>query len=366
MAGFLNALSFLAPVGQTLGPAMQIGARQAQAEDQRQKSQNAFGKLLDNLGPEYEPFRQWFKAGGAPHDVMAGIGGPIGERLQQQHKTELTNQILSDPKLSPAEKNQRLFENNLISGESFMKTLTATQPQQKVTGNFNDFLALKGLTLDDFNKKSPAEKQALLPEFEQFKWKQTGGGAGGDDIEWKSLFNPKTGNIELTAVPKHARPGTIAGLGAPRAGSSAQAEVTTAQTNLQDIGQTLKSIKGGISSVPMWATVYKMRAGLPVDANDSRLLGQVSTLQTSLVGLVMRSWGSRNAQAAKDFIDLHVPKPGDSPALINQKVQEWTRPGGYLDLYRGMSGMVSESELQQRSGLTGGGDNSEDGWENPP
>lgn len=90
MGGFLNALSFLAPVGETLGGAMQQG----QQRQEREASQQAFGKLLEGLGPEYEPFRQYYKAGGTPHDVSAAISGPIGAQLRQQATAGQVNKIL--------------------------------------------------------------------------------------------------------------------------------------------------------------------------------------------------------------------------------------------------------------------------------
>lgn len=88
MAGFLSALI---PVAQTLGPEMQIGAREAQ----RQSSTDAYGKLLDQLGPEAEPFRQYFKAGGTPAEVSAAMGGEIGQELRQKHAITRMSEIMS-------------------------------------------------------------------------------------------------------------------------------------------------------------------------------------------------------------------------------------------------------------------------------
>lgn len=87
MAGFLSALI---PVAQTLGPEMQIGAREAQ----RQSSQDAFGKLLDQLGPEAEPFRQYFKAGGTPAQVSSAMGGTIGQEIQQKYSVHRMGEIM--------------------------------------------------------------------------------------------------------------------------------------------------------------------------------------------------------------------------------------------------------------------------------
>lgn len=92
MAGFLSALI---PVAQTLGPEMQIGAREAQ----RQSSTDAYGKLLDQLGPEAEPFRQYFKAGGTPAQVSAAMGGEIGQELRQKHAITRMSEIMEGPDL---------------------------------------------------------------------------------------------------------------------------------------------------------------------------------------------------------------------------------------------------------------------------
>lgn len=93
MAGFLSALSLGIPIAQTLGPEMQIGAREAQ----RQSSSDAFGKLLDQLGPDAEPFRQYFKAGGTPSQVSSAMGGEIGQELRQKHAVTRMSEIMEGP-----------------------------------------------------------------------------------------------------------------------------------------------------------------------------------------------------------------------------------------------------------------------------
>jgi hypothetical protein len=55
----------------------------------------------------------------------------------------------------------------------------------------------------------------------------------------------------------------------------------------------------------------------------------------------MRSWGTRNVAAAAEVIRLHVPKPEDSPDLINQKIDWWQRVG--LNQYKTMLGAAPGS-----------------------
>jgi len=356
MAGFLSALSYLAPIGQTLGPQMQIGARQAELEQQR----TAFGKMLDQLGPEYEPFRQYYKAGGTPHEVSAAIGGPIGEQLRQQHTSSEINRIMNDPTLSPAQRNQQLFASNLISGESFMKSLTT--PEAKTSANMRDFLAFHGLTMEDFQKKPDAEKKALQDQFEQFVHPKTAG--AGDAIEWKPLYDEKTGQYNLTAIPKAAPVGTIIGQMGPKGGGANPVqEMAATKFGFNQLSSMIDKLPSG-QKIPTWGEVVKMRAGLPLTNQMVALVGQMSVIGTNLTGLVARAWGTRNIGAVQDFIRLHTPQAGDSPALAKQKLEEWTRPGGYLDQYGIMIGTVPQSGPPMGGGGAPGGPPND--WENTP
>src|SRR5215471_2563399 len=111
MAGFLSALSFAAPIGQTLGPAMQIGAREAQ----RQSAEDAYRKVLDQElpnDPSFNAIRQYSKLA-SPHDTAAILGGDLGKRAWEKYQTARANEIWNQKKpdgtdYSDIEKYQRL------------------------------------------------------------------------------------------------------------------------------------------------------------------------------------------------------------------------------------------------------------------
>jgi hypothetical protein len=124
MAGFLSALSFAAPIGQTLGPALQIGAR----EQQRQSSEDAFRKMVDQelpTGSDYDAIRQYAKVA-SPHDVMAALGGDIGKRIEQKYLTQKAGEIWNEKKpdgteYSDTEKYQRLAIAGVIPWDKFFE-----------------------------------------------------------------------------------------------------------------------------------------------------------------------------------------------------------------------------------------------------
>ena len=94
MAGFLSALSLGIPIAQTLGPEMQIGAREAQ----RQSSEAAFDKLLDQAGgPELDPFREYRKAGATPSQTTSAMSGDIGKMIQQKFSVHRMGEIMGGP-----------------------------------------------------------------------------------------------------------------------------------------------------------------------------------------------------------------------------------------------------------------------------
>jgi hypothetical protein len=94
IAGFLSALSLGIPIAQTLGPEMQIGAREAQ----RQSSEAAFDKLLEDAGgPELDPFREYRKAGATPAQTTSAMSGEIGKGIQQKYSVHRMNEIMQGP-----------------------------------------------------------------------------------------------------------------------------------------------------------------------------------------------------------------------------------------------------------------------------
>src|SRR5215831_9749543 len=117
MAGFLNALSFAIPVGQTLGPAMQIGAR----ERQRQSAEDAYRNMLDQElpnDPSFNAIRQYAKVA-SPHDTAAVLGGDLGKNAYEKYQSARAQQIWNEKKpdgteYSDAEKIQRLAVANII------------------------------------------------------------------------------------------------------------------------------------------------------------------------------------------------------------------------------------------------------------
>ena len=124
MAGFLSALSFAAPIGQTLGPALQIGAREAQ----RQSSDDAFRKMVDQelpTGSDYDAIRQYAKVA-SPHDVMSALSGDIGKRIEQKYVTQKASEIWNEKKpdgteYTDTEKYQRLAVAGVIPWDKFLE-----------------------------------------------------------------------------------------------------------------------------------------------------------------------------------------------------------------------------------------------------
>jgi hypothetical protein len=112
MGGFLGALapalSFMAPVGETLGP---IISRSANQQSQRQFAQN----LLDQSGPEYSVFADALRNNPNldPNYLIQSMGGPLGQATQEQYTT---NQLQQIQKANPTWTPQQVLEQALIQG----------------------------------------------------------------------------------------------------------------------------------------------------------------------------------------------------------------------------------------------------------
>jgi len=344
MAGFLNALSFMAPVGQTLGPAMQIGARQAELDQQK----NAFGKLLDTLGPEYEPFRQYFKAGGTPHEVSAAMGGPIGQRLQQQYQTQQWKDFVGPGGVSglTPDKIWEGVSRGIFTPEEAIKyqgDLLKNQLEQrkldeggmlKTDPKFGTFMALHGITTPDQLRQieqDPDKMKALQPEYEQFA------GVGSGSTKLIRDYDPNTGEETWKYVPKSLPAGEIAGHVRPPVGGNPIAVMRSAEMGMHRLQNLMKPI--GDSNVPMLLPAEMMKRG--VKPSDEYMAAQTQIGQTfaTLSTMIMRAGGFRNPQVAQEWMNTHVPKATDSPAMVNSKLKEWFDPGGLLDQYREMLGM---------------------------
>ena len=168
------------------------------------------------------------------------------------------------------------------------------------------------------------------------------GGAG--DTTLKQVYHPETGKTLWEYVPKTGAVGASAGEVRPPMGANAIADADATSQGLSALQADIKSLKftPGQSRLPSWLTVMRQKAGFAAD--DPRLtdmLAQVSVINTTLTGMVMRSWGTRNVAAAAEVIRLHVPKPEDSPDLINQKIDWWQRVG--LNQYKTMLGAAPGS-----------------------
>ena len=176
---------------------------------------------------------------------------------------------------------------------------------------------------------------------------------GASETELKQIYDPKTGKTRWTYEPKTGAAGTSIGEVRPPMGANAIADADATSMGLHDLKQNIKSLKLAPTqaALPNWATVLRQKAGFAAsDQKVTDMLAQVSIINATLTGLVMRSWGSRNPTAAQEVIDLHVPKPTDSPSLINQKIDWWMRKGGGLDQYKLMMGAESLGTIPSESG----------------
>ena len=81
MAGFL---SFLAPIGESLGGTLQL-RQQQQGQD---ASRKAFGDILAQYGDQYAPLQHALEAG-APMSDVAAMSPLIQQHYQQQRMKEI-------------------------------------------------------------------------------------------------------------------------------------------------------------------------------------------------------------------------------------------------------------------------------------
>ncbi len=165
-----------------------------------------------------------------------------------------------------------------------------------------------------------------------------------DETELKQVYHPETGKTLWEYVPKTGTIGASAGEVRPPMGANAIADADATSQGLTALQADIKSLNFTPSQMrmPSWLTVMRQKAGFA--AEDPKLtdtLAQVSVINTTLTGMVMRSWGTRNVAAAAEVIRLHVPKPEDSPDLINQKIDWWQRVG--LNQYKTMLGAAPGS-----------------------
>lgn len=160
-----------------------------------------------------------------------------------------------------------------------------------------------------------------------------------DETELKQVYDPTKGTTAWTYVPKTGTVGSTAGEVRPPMGANAIADADAASAGMTELQQDIKNLNlsPGQASMPNWWAVGRQKLGFGAgDPKLTDMLAQVSVINTTLTGMVMRSWGTRNVSAAQEVIRLHVPTPTDSPELINQKLDWWQRVG--LRQYKTMLG----------------------------
>lgn len=311
------------PTAQTLGTYQQLNQIEQEQMARKASRERGIDAILADLGPEYEVFRKARAAGMSDDDLVPLIGGDIGKNIRASFVAKKAADIANSPG-TYQDKVNRALASGLITADQamgFLKPPSANSEFDQYRAAHPEMGVDQAVkTFANIHKADPAESTELKP-----------------------IYNTKDGTVNWTYVPKGGAAGTSVGQQQPRMGASPQAEEATTRVGLQDLSATIGRMKADTSAMPTWTTYAKMKAGLPVDQDSLAMLGQVSVLNTTLTGLVLRSWGSRNPVAAQEIINLHVPKVGDSPKLLKQKIQEWLKPGGYLDQYRQMSGELPAS-----------------------
>lgn len=284
---------------------------------QTKKQDAAREKMLNDpsLPPEV---KQWLSMGASPADVM---------KMQNQRKQgQVESLLLQLP--DPATR-QKLW--SMMQGSD--PSLVVTPAIEKMLG-IGEKAAAPNIYADwktEHPTGTPEQFKALSKE-------------GGGDTELKQVYHHETGTTTWDYVPKTGAAGTSAGEVRPPMGSNAIADANAASEGLTELQDDIKGLNltPGQEWMPNWATVARQKLGFASD--DPRItdmLAQVSVINTTLTGMVMRSWGTRNVAAAQEVIRLHVPTPSDSPKLINQKIDWWQKYG--LQQYKTMLGATPDS-----------------------
>lgn len=135
MAGFLSALGWAAPV--IAGTS--LTQQDYQNQQQRFATEQGFGNFLNTLGPDYEPFKQWYKQAGpgASQDIAAAMG-KFGNLYRQDLQTGQLAGIWNDPNTSPEQKLAKAAAIDPEYGKYFGEM--AVQ-QAKLGGGLNDTLS---------------------------------------------------------------------------------------------------------------------------------------------------------------------------------------------------------------------------------
>ena len=338
MGGFLNALSFLAPVGETLGGA----ANQLNYQAQQQRAQT---DLLKSLGPEYQPLIDYAQAGG--HNVLELLGGNVGKDIQQKFASQRMAEIMQQP----GDRLTNLWQaagEGLISSDDVMNYGIKDEELKieerkaamaggvfKPTGDEANFLSRKGITGEEWQMMGEDARQAVFRGApDGFSYNDFLGEKAG--YEMKPVSHPETGETTYQYMPKRPGAGVPIETGAqvtPRQGGNPQQMLYTSRQAMQDLTKILQDTGRSGDSTPMWQDAVKRWIGVPIDQTDNEIINQQSLLETNLTGMVARAWGTRNIKMAKDMTTYHIPKAGESPAATEQKMQDWLRSGGFFDKY---------------------------------
>ena len=265
----------------------------------------------------------------------------VGGRIQQWKN--VIGQALIDPNRSTDEK-QKLLQ---IYG-----TIDENTDPGDLEKQMKDFTGIgeKPQAQDDFQKyySTLPKGTPMLQAWQQWKGAEKGGAS---DTTLKQIYDPKTGNTNLTYVPKSGAAGTSVGLVRPPMGANAIADADAASDGMVELQQNIKdlNLSQEQAKMPNWWAVGRQKLGFSAgDPKLTDMLAQVSVINTTLTGMVMRSWGTRNVGAAQEVIRLHVPTPTDSPDLINQKLDWWQKVG--LRQYKTMLGAAPGAGSSTPSG----------------
>jgi hypothetical protein len=362
MAGFLNALSFLAPVGESVGQTM----GQFQQQSQQQSNRDAFGKALDNLGPnpEFDLMRQMWKSGASPEAISSVMGGPIGGALQKQYQQQRWNEFVGPEgikSLTPDKIWEGVGRNIFTPDEAFkyQEDLLKMQAERdklqqagriKTDPKFGTFLATKGITTQDQLDKleqDPDAMKTLQPEYEQFA------GLGAGSTKLIRDFDPNKGEEVWRYVPAHGPAGEIAGHVRPPVGGNPIAVLNSAEMGMHRLQDLMKPL--GDSNVPMLIPAEMQKRGIKPSEQYAAVQDQIGQTFAAISTMIMRAGGFRNPQVAQEWMGTHIPKSTDSPALVNSKLKQWFTPGGLMDQYRVALGQNMLLIPTKGGGLTSGG-----------
>ena len=374
MGGFLGALGALGPAGIDIGRTWQ----NYNTVKQQQANRAAFGSAIDALppDPEYDLMRQMHKAGASPEAVLQIAHSTIGEQLQKDWDARRWQDFVGPggiKELTPDKiwegVGRRIFtpdeamkyQDELLKYKIEEQKLAASG-QPKLSANFATFLATRNLTQEDLKNMSDPDRAKLTKDFEQMF--NIGPGA----TTLKTTHNYDTGDDEITAVPAHPELGTVVGVAKPPVGGNPIHLLNSVNTGMQETLKLLAPM--GDSNIPLQLPAILQSHGVAPTKQYVELSDQVGAVFTTLNMMIMRMGGFRNVEAAKQFMNTHVPQPGvDSPQLIRDKIEQWLKPGtgGLMNQYReavgahmllipnDKGGLDSEREPEPPAGAGGGG-----------